>query len=195
MSWVCGFTRTELNKDIKALEEILKNPTSQLNQRQSNLPPTTPFHAHGPGYSSGHQIGFCTPTGSAADYYNPASARPAYEPPGSTGLNGGGVNDFRQPSFNSMAWDTNSAYQTPGGFPSSLDSLGPRVGLQLQGGPPQFMDVNYTEGSSETQYSKNDFPWSRELVVRISFLQRCSSVRSRLFCLLSECLEDLFPPC
>ena len=75
------------------------------------------------------------------------------------------MNDFRQPSFTSMAWDNNTAYQTPGGFPSSLDSLGPRVGLQLQGGPPQFMDVNYTEGSSETLYSKNDFPWSRELVV------------------------------
>ncbi|KAG0568238.1 hypothetical protein KC19_6G005000 [Ceratodon purpureus] len=157
--------RTELNKDIKALEEALKNPTSHINQRRSNLPPSTPYQARGPGYPSGQQNGFCTPTGSAADYYNPASARPAFDPPGSAGLyGGGGMNDFRQPSFTSMAWDNNTAYQTPGGFPSSLDSLGPRVGLQLQGGPPQFMDVNYTEGSSETLYSKNDFPWSRELV-------------------------------
>ena len=170
LSWFRGFIRTELNKDIKALEEALKNPTSQMNQHRANLPPTTPFQARGPGYLSGQQNGFTTPTGSAADYFNPASARP----PGLTGVyGGGGTNDFRQPSFTSMAWDNTNAHQTPGGFPSSLDSLGPRVGLQLQGGPPQFLDVNYTEGSSETLYSKSDFPWSRELIVRILSLWRC----------------------
>lgn len=90
------------------------------------------------------------------------------------------MNDFRQPSFTPTPWDNNiSAYQRAGEFPSSFDSLGPRVGLQLQGGPPQFLDVNYTEGSSETQYRKDDFPWSRELVVRIEYPQRGLIVRSQ----------------
>lgn len=170
---VCFVIRTELNKDIKALEEALKNPTSQLKQVRSNLPPATPYHAPEPGRPTGQQNGFCTPAGSAADYHNLTSARPGYGPPGSTGPNwGGGLSDFRQPRFTTPApWDNSAAnYETVGEFPSSFDSLGPRVGLQLQGGPPQFLDVNYTEGSSETQYRKDDFPWSRELVVRTEFL-------------------------
>lgn len=164
-------TRTELNKEIKALEEVLKNSTSQVNQYRSNHPPATPYHAQGPGNPSGFQNGFCTPTGAAADYFNPASARQASGFPGSIGPSRGEVvNDFRQPSFTSTPWDNNtSAYQTPGGFATSFDSLGPRVGLQLQGGPPQFLDVSFTEGSAETQYSKDNFPWSKELVVRTDF--------------------------
>jgi hypothetical protein len=166
------FTRTELNKEIKALEEALKNPTSQVNHYRSNHPPATPYHAHGPGHPSGLQNGFNTPTGSAAEYFNPASARPASGLPGSMGPNRvEGLNDFRQPSFASTPWDNSAAaYQTPGGFPSSFDSLGPRVGLQLQGGRPQFLDVNFTDGSTETQYNRDDFPWSRELVVRTAFI-------------------------
>lgn len=82
------------------------------------------------------------------------------------------MSDFRQPSFTPAPWDNSAGnYETVGEFPSSFDSLGPRVGLQLQGGPPQFLDVNYTEGSSETQYRKDDFPWSRELVVRTESAQ------------------------
>lgn len=181
------FIRTELNKEIKALEEALKNPTSQGNQYRSNHPPAAPYQAHGPGHPPGLQNVFCTPTGSAAEYFNPASARPASGLPGSMGPNRGeGLNDFRQPSFTSTPWDNNSgAYQTPGGFPSSFDSSGPRVGLQLQGGPPQFLDVNFTEGSAETQYNKDDFPWSRELVVRYDFHLRWMFVRRQLMRFLS----------
>lgn len=145
-----------------------------MNQCRSNFPPATPYNAFGSGHPSNQQNVFSTPTGPAADYFNPASARPTYGLSSSTAPSGGGLTDFRQPSFTPVPWENNTgANQASGGFPSSFDSNGPRVGLQVQGGPPRFVDVNYSEGSSEMQFSKNDFPWSRDLVVRVECSQRC----------------------
>lgn len=172
--------RLTLNKDIKSLEEALQNPASQLNLSRSNILTTTPITSYGlGGNASGQQGGFCTPSGPAAEYFHPASAHLV---PGTAGPSMGGGLDFRQPSFTPVPWENNSGlHQTPGGFLSTFDSSGPRVGLQLQGGPPRFGDVNYVEGSSDLQWSKNDFPWSRELVVRFFNLDFCILIMQNKF--------------
>lgn len=177
------FGRLTLNKDIKSLEEALQNPTSQMNLSHSNIPPTTPINSYGlGGNASGQQGGFCTPSGPAAEYYNSASARLGHGLPGTAGSSMGGGLDFRQPSFTPGPWEnTSGLHQNPGGFSSTFDSSGPRVGLQLQGGPPRFGDVNYVEGSSDLQWSKNDFPWSRELVVRFFKLDFCMLIIQNRF--------------
>jgi hypothetical protein len=175
--------RLTLNKDIKSLEEALQNPASQMNLSRSNIPPTTPINSYGlGGNASGQQGGFCTPSGPAVEYYNPASARLVHGLSGTAGSSMGGGLDFRQPSFTPVPWENNSGlHQNPGGFSSTFDSSGPRVGLQLQGGPPRFGDVNYVEGSSDLQWSKSDFPWSRELVVRSFKLEFCMLIIQNRF--------------
>ncbi len=161
--------RSTLNKEIKALEQHLQTLVFHEKQNLSAVQnPIMLGNSYAPGgHGFGQQNGFCTPTNAAADYYNPAATRLTgnFSGTGTNGYVGGGAGNFPQPSFPPTSWENNSNGTYDILSTSSFDSLGPRVGLQMQSGPPQFSEVNYSEGSSDPQWCKKDFPWTRKLEV------------------------------
>lgn len=53
----------------------------------------------------------------------------------------------------------------PSTFPPFDPQMGVGQGSGFKAAPVQFTDVNYTEGSTDKQWSRRDFSWTRELEV------------------------------
>ncbi|KAJ7531759.1 hypothetical protein O6H91_14G057500 [Diphasiastrum complanatum] len=152
--------RLALNKQIQFLEQKLVVGNFSDNKRNSSWSASIPPNSHPIGhplpgeynaFHANHKQGeYSSPYGvHASDQFTTFVGKSSF----------GGVSrlDFEQ-GFTcaetvAPAW-TSLTGQSPHGKP-----------LGFVNGPPRFSDVNYSEGSTDRQWSKRDFPWTKELEV------------------------------
>ncbi|CAM6100420.1 unnamed protein product [Calypogeia fissa] len=157
--------RVSLNKEIKHLEEQLQSGADA--RRPSGSPQLSNPDVHIPGVhtplpQNGHMgvrnFADAAPNVTPSSYSQFSSFNESYASVGSRV-------EYGQNLFSSPYKENVGPYEMASNFPAFDNQTGGGQGFGLKATPGPYTDVNYSDGSTDRQWSRKDFSWTRELEI------------------------------
>jgi hypothetical protein len=178
-----GFRRSRLSREIKALQQLLSGleerrrsnaaASSPWGPSPTGIPPPTARSAGTNGIrAASPQFSFPTPMTPAAARTPGVHPTPWQGPPAAS--SGAGLH-YDSGSGVAGAWaePNPSGMERPRAEPSAVPSR--EVDFTV---PRQFRSVDYSDGVQDPQWKRTDFPWRREIEVRVSDISCSTGIKS-----------------